>query len=486
MDQSHSFLDRTVANLRRMWREAAGILPHRGSARLAAELDEAGAELVRERMRACLEARGGEVSARARAADLGAIYLALGAAGRRRFLEILAHDFDIDRANLTALAQRYAQSSDPGEQIRLEPQMRAALTAPRRRLLTQFNALKQGVKFLVDLRAELLSLAKNGRLEDDLARLDADLRELLEAWFDVGFLDLRRITWQSPAALLEKLIAYEAVHRIRSWTDLRNRLDADRRCYGFFHPRMPDEPLIFVQVALVRGLAAHIQPLLDEQQPLGNPESTDTAIFYSITNAQDGLRGIGFGAFLLKQVVDDLAHELPQIKTFATLSPIPGFRRWLKALPPEAVAAIVGPRHAEALTEFAEPGGADWRNLLNDESWPESKAIAEELQEPLLRLCAHYLLEAKRGSEPLDPVARFHLNNGASIERLDWLGDSSPKGLAESAGLMVNYQYRLDEIGANHEAYSTHGTVAASDAVRELAGGVEQSWRIPLLDRIFD
>jgi malonyl-CoA decarboxylase len=486
MDQPHSLLDRTVANLRRMWRDAAGILPHRGSARLAPDLEEADAELVRERMRACLEARGGEVSARARAADLGAIYLALSPLGRRRFLEILARDFGLDRALLKETAARYVAGTDPKEAVRLEGELRSALTAPRRRLLTQFNALSQGVKFLVDLRAELLGFGKGGELDNDLACLDRDLRELLESWFDIGFLDLRRITWRSPAALLEKLIAYEAVHRIRSWTDLRNRLDADRRCYGFFHPRMPDEPLIFVQVALVRGLAARIQPLLDEQQPLGDPQAADTAIFYSITNAQEGLRGIGFGAFLLKQVVDDLAGELPHLKIFATLSPIPGFRRWLDALPAEAVAGMVGERDAELLAEFAEPGGADWRTLLKDESWPDSKPVADALHEPLLRLCAHYLLEAKRGSEPLDPVARFHLNNGAAIERLNWLGDISPKGLAESAGLMVNYRYRLEDIEANHEAYSTHGSIAAAESVRELAGTVEQSWRIPLLDRIFD
>jgi len=481
MDQPQSLIDRTVANLRRMWREAAGILPQRGSARLGPDLEEADAELVRERMRACLEARGGEVSARARAADLGAIYLALSPIGRRRFLEILARDFDVDRAALKETAARYVASGDAKEAIRLEGTLRAALTAPRRRLLTQFNALAQGVKFLVDLRAELLGLARGGALDSDLAGLDRDLRELLESWFDVGFLDLRRITWRSPAALLEKLIAYEAVHRIRSWTDLRNRLDADRRCYGFFHPRMPDEPLIFVQVALLRGLAGRIQPLLDEQQPLGDPQTADTAIFYSITNAQEGLRGIGFGAFLLKQVVDDLARELPHLKAFATLSPIPGFRRWLDSLQADAVTGMVGARDAALLAEFAAPGG-DWRALLEDESWPESEPVADALHEPLLRLSAHYLLEAKRGNAPLDPVARFHLNNGAAIERLNWLGDISPKGLAESAGLMVNYRYRLEDIEANHEAYSSHGDIAAADAVRELAGSVEQGWRIPLLD----
>ena len=207
-----------------------------------------------------------------------------------------------------------------------EAELRQALVAPRVRLLTQFNSLNQGVKFLVDMRSELIEIAS----EPALQALDRDFQSLLVAWFDIGFLDLARITWQTPAALLEKLIEYEAVHQIRSWDDLKNRLDSDRRCYGFFHPRMPDEPLIFVEVALVSGMAGNIQQLLDEYAPAENPRSADTAIFYSISNCQRGLAGVGFGDFLIKRVVDDLARDLPNLKAFATLSPIPDFGLWLE------------------------------------------------------------------------------------------------------------------------------------------------------------
>ena len=195
-------------------------------------------------------------------------------------------------------------------------------------LLRQFNALPEGVKFLVDRRAELLGIAGQ---DAALRGLADDLRDLLANWFDIGFLELRRITWESPAALLEKLIAYEAVHEIRGWTDLKNRLEADRRCFAFFHPRMPDEPLIFVEVALVSGIAGNIHALLDEEAPIGNPQTADAAIFYSISNCQKGLVGISFGDFLIKRVADALTAELPRLKTFATLSPLPGFRAWLAA-----------------------------------------------------------------------------------------------------------------------------------------------------------
>ena len=279
---------------------------------------------------------------------------------------------------------------------------------------------------------------------------------------------MRAISWDSPAALLEKLIAYEAVHEIRSWADLRNRLDRDRRCYGFFHPRMPDEPLIFVEVALVKGLAGSVQALLDENAPVADPKEADAAIFYSISNTQDGLRGISFGSFLIKRVVDALAADLPQLKIFSTLSPIPGFRRWLEGalvadpelLPDTARAAI-----AERDAAFADPEALS--KLLAAPGWEQDKALAAALHEPLERLCARYLTVQPKG-RLLDPVARFHLGNGARIERLNWLGDVSAKGLKESAGLMVNYLYRREDIEDNHEAYARDGTVAVSAEIADL------------------
>ena len=228
----------------------------------------------------------------------------------------------------TSCCAALAEAADPIARTAAERALRDALEPPRITLLRQFNALPEGVKFLVDLRAELIDL---GRSEPLLAGLGEDLRRLLANWFDIGFLELQRITWESPAALLEKLMAYEAVHEIRGWTDLKNRLEADRRCFAYFHPRMPDEPLIFVEVALVSGMASDVNALLDEAAPVDDPQAADTAIFYSISNCQRGLAGISFGDFLIKRVVDALATELPRLKVFATLSPIPGFRAWLDA-----------------------------------------------------------------------------------------------------------------------------------------------------------
>ncbi|MFQ5959657.1 MAG: malonyl-CoA decarboxylase domain-containing protein, partial [Alphaproteobacteria bacterium] len=289
---------------------------------------------------------------------------------------------------------------------------------------------------------------------------------------DVGFLDLERITWDAPAALLERLIAYEAVHEIRSWSDLKNRLDSDRRCFAFFHPRMPSEPLIFVEVALVTGMSTNIQALLDESAPRCDPGDADTAIFYSISNAQAGLAGISFGGFLIKRVVDDLAHEFKGLKTFATLSPIPGFRRRLEARL-AAEETLLTPTEEKALAAHAPDGGDGGSPLaaLLATDWHADAAAAEALKRPLERLCARYLLQEKRDGRPLDPVARFHLRNGARIGRINWLADTSPKGLRQSLGMMINYVYKLDEIEENHEAYTGEGRVVAAGAVRALLRG---------------
>jgi malonyl-CoA decarboxylase len=293
---------------------------------------------------------------------------------------------------------------------------------------------------------------------------------LLSTWFDIGFLDLRRITWGAPAALLEKLINYEAVHEIRSWEDMKNRLDSDRRCFAFFHPRMPDEPLIFVEVALVDGMADNVAVLLDEAAPLVDPaHNANTAIFYSISNAQRGLAGISFGGFLIKRVADLLASELPGLKTFATLSPIPGFRRWLDAKL-DAGEPLLLPAEARKLAEATKIGNdtESLRSVLNAD-WAGEPALAEALQPPLVRLCARYLVNEKgRGDRALDPVAHFHLTNGARVERINWLGDTGERGMRASAGLMVNYLYELGRIEENHERYTGEGGVTASSAVTRL------------------
>jgi malonyl-CoA decarboxylase len=468
------FLDggfgRTLANLRNAWREIA--LSARGvlSGAPRPDLPEDDVGRLRQQMLTCLDGRGGEVTARARAAELGRAFLALNPAGRERFLRLLAEEFDTDHRIVDDCCALVAAAADAPARAAAERALRAALTPPRVKLLRQFNVLPEGVKFLVDRRAELLAAAGD---DAALRGLGDDLRELLASWFDIGFLELRRISWDSPASLLEKLIAYEAVHEIRGWTDLKNRLEADRRCFAFFHPRMPDEPLIFVEVALVSGIADNIHALLDEAAPIGDPQAADTAIFYSISNCQKGLVGISFGDFLIKRVVDALALELPRLKNFATLSPLPGFRAWLMA-ESERGGLLIGSeaRPMRALANGFDDDNADrlLLRLLDGPDWAEDgRTAAAVLHEPLLRLAARYLLQARAPSgRALDPVAHFHLSNGARVERLNWLADISPKGLQQSAGIMVNYLYRLDHIEANHEAYRDEGRVVASGSVRNL------------------
>ncbi|MEO5372709.1 MAG: malonyl-CoA decarboxylase [Alphaproteobacteria bacterium] len=439
-------------------------------------LPDSDAGRVRAQMQACLESRGGDVSSRQRAAMLGRAYLNLNADGRERFLRMLAGEFGADQAAVDAAIARVQAADGPDGRLAAEQALRAALEPPRIRLLTQFNALPEGVKFLVDMRAELMPLARRAPA---LAALEADLKALLVSWFDVGFLELKRVTWHSPAALLEKIIAYEAVHAIQSWDDLKNRLDSDRRLYAFLHPRMPDEPLIFVQVALVNGMANNVQAVLDESAPVQDHEAADTAIFYSISNAQMGLAGISFGNFLIKRVVDSLSHEFPNLKTFATLSPIPGFRRWLDQRLAEGEPGLLNSSEHKAITAVAKGGAkGGLKALLSRPDWPSDEAAVQALKGPLMRLAARYLGGEKRPAETpggpvraLDPVAHFHLSNGARMERLNWLGDVSPKGLGQSAGLMINYLYKLSEIDRNHESYSAQGKIAMSSSIRGLVRG---------------
>ncbi len=468
---ANTLLSRSLRGLRDLWRDLVPASWPGAQRDLRPDLPAADLPFVRQQMTACLEARGGEVSARARAAGLGRIYLRLDAEGRARFLRLLAEEHAVDAAALDEAIEAY-RSAAPERRAEAEDRLRQILTAPRVRLLTQFNELPQGAKFLVDLRADLLALSERSPA---LEALDRDLVRLLASWFDVGFLTLERISWHSPAVLLEKLIDYEAVHEIESWNDLRNRLDADRRCYAFFHPRMPGEPLIFVEVALAQGLAGNIQALLDQSAPVQEAREADTAIFYSISNTQKGLRGISFGGFLIKRVVDDLLRDLPHLKRFATLSPIPGFRRWLDGRIAGGEGEILGRRDIErlqhAMSGLETEGGSDARILaraLDVADWPRRAELAQALEEPLMRACARYLIEEKRAQRPLDPVARFHLGNGARIERIHWLGDVSSKGIAQSAGMMVNYGYRLSEIEKNHEAFVGAGRIAAAAEVRKL------------------
>jgi malonyl-CoA decarboxylase len=457
----------TLSNLRQVWEGISESL--RDSEKvptLQPSLSDGDAALLRRQMEACVTGRGGEVMVRRRAAGIGQAYLTLNSEGRRRFLELLAREFAADRPKVEAAARTLLQAEDEKAFLRAELHLREELASPRIRLLRHFLALPQGMKFLVDLRGDLLHHAGS---DAALKSLDGELRGLLATWFDIGFLELHHITWDSPAALLEKLIAYEAVHEIHSWSDLRNRLESDRRCYAFFHPAMPGEPLIFVEVALVNGISDSIQTLLDQSAPDLKPEQADTAIFYSISNAQKGLRGISFGNFLIKQVVDELRHEFPNLRTFSTLSPLPGFARWLDA--------ALGSNSDDALEESAREAviaAADLLQLppvleeiLSAPNRLHQSEIAQLLRDPMERLCARYLHQTGKDGL-LDPVERFHLGNGARIERLNWGGDLSPNGMRQSWGMMVNYLYKLDEIEKNRESFTAEGRIATSSAVRAL------------------
>jgi len=462
---------RTLQYLRRGWSgitEAARVhltgnvredLPEEDQKRLATQIDE------------CLKGVGGEVSQRARAADVGRTYLELNAEGRKNFFELLARDYGIDEQKLALTIEEWQKLFPEGDaQSRrdVEDHMREVLRSPRSRLLSQFNALPEGVKFLVDMRAELIPLARKDPL---LKCLDKDLRQLLASWFDVGFLELKSITWDAPASLLEKLAQYEAVHAVRHWTDIKNRLAEDRRCYAFFHPKMPDEPIIYVWVALVKGISDNVQALLDSRNRMvEDPAKADTAIFYSITNAQAGLTSISFGNFLIKRVVNALSADFDNLKTFATLSPIPGFCTWLQERIAAEGASLLLPNEKKALESLIEGPIEEELSLMCEDHgrWYRKESKEEAIRAPLMRLCATYLSEAKHGNRALDPVAHFHLSNGASMYRINWLADTSPKGFRQSAGMMLNYLYKSGQIEKNHEAYSAEGKIRKSTLFRSL------------------
>lgn len=389
-----------------------------------------------------LLAESGEYASTALARDALAAYQALDERARADFFDTLANKYGAPAELVGRAAAAY--QADPSAENLIA--LQEAVDSPRQELFRRLNMAPGGTAALVDMRRLVL---KSLREHPVWKRIDADLLHLLRSWFNRGFLRLERIDWRTSALILEKLIDYEAVHAIRGWWDLRRRLKNDRRCYAFFHPQLPDEPIIFIEVALTRGMSAHVQPLLDKDAPIENPANADCAMFYSITNCQEGLRGISFGNQLIKQVAEDLKREFPHLRRFATLSPIPGFRRWLDS---KQINGAEGPLVAR----------------LGDAAWHLGE-VPEPLQKLLMRLCAHYLVKVKQGDEPLDPVARFHLANGAALERLNWMGDSSETGLARSAGMMVNYVYWLGEVERNHEQYFRDHEIVASPAIERLA-----------------
>ena len=405
-------------------------------------------ELI-ELCEALLSGRG-EASGTAMAREVLDGYHDLDADGRLAFFEELSRHYGPDHERLKQAIEAWREQPSDADASDLH-----FASEPRRQeLFRRLNRAPGGTGELVQMRSDLLDLLK-GRGE--LTALDRDVVHLLSSWFNRGFLVLRRIDWSTPANILEQIIRYEAVHEIRDWNDLRRRIDpADRRCYAFFHPAMPDAPLIFVEVALTEAIPGAIAPLLaEERQPVAI-ERARTAVFYSISNTQRGLGGISFGSFLIKQVVEELRRELPKLDTFITLSPVPNFMQWLK--------------------EGKDvPVTDDDRKLFENldlPDWFENAELTAQLRTVLEPLAAHYFLKARTAKGRLiDSVARFHLGNGARLERINWLGDLSPKGLRESAGIMVNYLYRLEDIEKNHEAYANEGEVVASSAVKKLVKG---------------
>lgn len=421
------------------------------SRRSRREAPKSVAKTIVDDCEALLSGRG-EASGTALASDILDQYAELTTGPRIAFFEALAERFGPNRKRLeTAIA---AWRTNPTDAAASEIHIAAE---PRRlELFRRLNLAPGGTAALVRMREELLDTLER---RPDLVPVNADFIHLFTSWFNRGFLVLRRIDWSTPAVILEKIIRYEAVHKINSWDDLRSRIDPpDRCCYAFFHPALVDEPLIFVEVALTREIPDAIAPILAADRATLDPERATTAVFYSISNCQRGLAGVSFGHFLIKQVVEEISRQRNKLSTFVTLSPAPDFAGWLSRERKKESSRAISESDRAALNDLDQP------------QWWQSQTARETVREPLLRAATWYFLHARNARDtPVDAVARFHLGNGARLEQLDFLGDSSEKGIAQSCGLMVNYRYDIDDIEKNHEAYAEGHAVIASSAVKRLA-----------------
>ena len=377
----------------------------------------------------------GEASGLALACEVMADYQALDLPNKIIFFEALARDFGSDSDAILAAADRY--KADPSSQNLAD--LSRVTEASRVKLFRRMNMAPNATPLLVKMRGTLLSLLSE---HSDLKPVDTDLKHQFVSWFNRGFLELRVIDWNSPAAVLEKIIEYESVHAIQGWDDLRSRLRDNRMCFAFFHPAMPDDPLVFVEVALTAGVPSAIAPLIDKTAEPTDERAVDTVVFYSISNCHPGLAGVSFGNFLIKQVVEEVGKRYPKTKRYVTLSPVPGFCRWLTAQKAHA--------DLDELRALAKDQGRD---------------TTDPLWESLVRLCAQYLSSTRDNNLAIDPVARFHLGNGASLHAIHWAADVSEKGLNQSIGIMVNYLYDLSSIEENHDAYFDQGEIAMSRTV---------------------
>ncbi len=400
----------------------------------------------------------GEASGVALARRILDIYSESDDKHRNDFFSFLASNFLPNSSRIEVAAQAYLAA--PSRQT--VEKLAESLESPRQELLRRLNLAPGGTAALVRMRKDLLPRLKD---HPEFASIDRDFVHLFSSWFNRGFLVLARMSWSSPASILEKIIDYEAVHEIRGWDDLRRRLDPnDRRCFAFFHPALVDEPLIFVEVALDATIPGSIHAVLEADGPENSVPAPSVAVFYSISNCQEGLRGISFGNFLIKQVVEDLAKDIPSLRTFVTLSPVPGFTSWLyHAFDTGELSYLTEPQ--QKLLE-----------RVRSEGWTSDEHEQDALRPIVMAAASHYFLLAKdRSGKPLDPVARFHLGNGARLERVNWLADTSQKGVRQSLSLMVNYRYELKDIERNHEAYVNHGNIVASKAVRSMLHVPEKS-----------
>jgi len=447
---------KTIHKIINAWYDSGNAPPN-----IKPDIPETDQVLLKKMLILCVNNKGGAIRHQAELVHLAMIYLNSSDEGKKVFLKTLAYDFDVDLVKLTKQIEELNNlSQDAPERIKAEINLTNALISPRVIFLQQLSTLPNGFIFLKDMREFLLKYIKE---IPRLKKLDNDILKILRAYFDVNLLKLKKISWESPATTLEHLIQYEAVHEIKSWKHLKHRLFSDHIMFGFFHPIMPYDPIIFVEVALVKGLAGSIQKLIELNSEHNNPDDADTAIFYSISSTQKGLRKISFGNFLIKRVVNNLTINYPHIKTYSTLSPIPLFRKWLFKHLEEGGKTLCKKSEIEKITKVAEHKDVakSMLLLLKNKEWFKNDEVVKVLKLPLMRLTLHFLKTVKRQGKKnaYDPVANFHLSNGAEIGQINWGGDTSEKGYEQSLGIMINYRYKLSRIIQNHEAYMSKGEV---------------------------